>query len=153
MGFLVDLLIVLERIFELIIEFGSAWSTPLVALVIAITAWKFRYIISGLASRVGKIKLGENVMEFDAERSLKEAREQLRDLPIEPKRPAISAHILETINISPEYSVMQSWDLLEEVVQKAASALEVKLTSDQLTDISSVAQAIANQQGLSENFQ
>ena len=152
MAYLVDLLIVLERIFELIIQFGDAWSSPLVASVIAITTWKFRHIIGRLVSRVGRLKLGDSIVEFDTERDLEETREQIQNLPIRPKQPTVSAHILEAINISPQYGIVLSWHQLEEVVPRVADTLGTELTNSQRRDVLFTTQAIGEQQGLPVTF-
>ena len=48
-----NVLRVLERLFELIIQFGDAWSAPLVAIVVACVVLKFRSTIIGVFGRYG----------------------------------------------------------------------------------------------------
>ena len=45
-----------SEVLNFIVEFGDAWSMPLVAVILAITAWKFRDVLESLLSRLGKIK-------------------------------------------------------------------------------------------------
>ena len=90
MDFIVSLLYVLERVFELIIEFGDAWSAPLVAMVIGFTAWKFRIVIGSLASRLERFRLGDSSMEFQAENELLETERKVQTFPNSPGKPSVS---------------------------------------------------------------
>ena len=96
---------VLERCIELIIQFGEAWSLPLVAGVVAWTAWKFRPVLEGLFSRLDNLEWGNKRAGFRASEELSKTQASVQSLVQAGSIPTLDEESLERISKWPRYAI------------------------------------------------
>ena len=166
-----------EANFQFIIEFGSAWNLPLVAIVIAITLANFRDPITDLIKRIRRFKV-PNVFEADVHpsRDLLELREQLetssareieqpteereqpteereqpaeeREQPAEEPGQLIDESFLALASISPRYAVIDAWRFVEHCIFRLAEESEPTSTRHRRIPVRGSMRALAQRHAL-----
>ena len=103
------------------------------AVILAITAWKFRDVLESLLSRLGKIKWGESQMEFEPDRILRETREQFDNAT--DSGSSLDESTLNLTRSSPSYAMMQSWTIVRRCVAELAHSVEIDAAGLNTVDV------------------
>lgn len=145
-----------------IIAFGEAWSSPLVALVAAGIALKFRAAIEGLLPRIASIKIGDNTVVLEQVKAVEETKEQFQETfqstnrgPVLPT-PTLDEQALSMVKTSPRYVVMQSMSRIHTVILRWAGHQAQKgriiLTLDQSLSPVQASRVLEDQNMLPNGF-
>ena len=118
-----NVLIGLERLFELIIQFGEAWSAPLVAFVVAWLVLKFRSPIIGVFGRLREFEAAGIRFKLDAElrTDLNRVQERRRRLiTARTTLPPIEAQVEVRVRSSSRGIIIDAWLGIEAMLSMLA---------------------------------
>lgn len=124
---IVDILRILERLFELIIQFGDAWSMPLVALVAAILIWKFRDTIIALLDDAEKVKLGMFEWERRIRDELNLAQSDIQTIEVPHGMVQIDETLEDRVSANARGVMLEAWLGIEDTITKLVEAHDIEI--------------------------
>lgn len=120
-----NVLRVLERLFELIIQFGDAWSAPLVAIVVACVVLKFRSTIIGVFGRLTEFEAAGIRLKLEAafRSDVNRVQERRRRLiPARTTLPPMEAQVEVRVRSSSRGIIIDAWLGIEAMLSMLAEA-------------------------------